>query len=177
MNWQKINWPVIVIGIIVTFAAISSSYFFWQQYAVTKPVTQGVGEIAGVEKVVIDSKNQLIPKVHVTLTNVDNLEAAYQSINDTLTGSLGSSKYKLILHDHRTPELEQLYYTIHYYVYEGISTGKFSVMSEKIQEKAAAANTKAHVYIDANNVYLQLTTTNGDLYQIIPREPDSKGVR
>jgi hypothetical protein len=50
-------------------------------------------------------------------------------------------------------------------------------MSEKIQEKAAAANTKAHVYIDANNVYLQLTATNGDLYQIIPREPDSKGVR
>jgi NACalpha-BTF3-like transcription factor len=179
MNWQKVNWSIIVIGILISFTAASSSYYFWQQYVVTKPLTQTIQEIDGVEQVTLDApdKKQGIREVHVTLANVDNLQTTYQLINDTIEANLGTKKFKLILRDHRTPELEQLYYSLHYHIYEGIFTGKFGTMSEIIQEKAAAANTQAQVYMDANYVYLQLTTTTGNLYQVFPRQPDSKEVK
>lgn len=179
MNWQKVNWSIIVIGILIAFTAASSSYYFWQQYVVAKPLTQAIQEINGVEQVTLDTsdKKQGVREVHVTLTNVDNFQTTYQLINDTIEANLGTKKFKLILNDHRTPELEQLYYSLHYHIYEGIFTGKFGTMSEIIQEKAAAANIQAQVYMDANYVYLQLTTTTGNLYQVFPRQLDSKEVK
>jgi NACalpha-BTF3-like transcription factor len=179
MNWQKVNWSIIIISILFTFTAASSSYFFWQQYVVMKPLTQAIQEIDGVEQVTLDTpdKKQGIREVHVTLSNVSNLQTTYQLINDTIETNLGAKKFKLILHDHRTPQLEQLYYAIQYHIYEGIFTGKFGTMSEIIQEKAAAADTQAQVYMDANYVYLQLTTTTGNLYQVFPRQLDSKEVK
>jgi len=179
MNWQKVNWSIIVIGILFTFTAASSSYFFWQQYVVTKPLTQAIQEIDGVEQVTLDTqeKNQGIREVHVTLTNVSNLQTTYQLINDTIETNLGEKRFKLVLHDHRTPQLEQLLYSIHYYIYEGIFTGNFGTMSETIQKKASAADTQAQLYMDTNYVYLQLTTTTGNLYQVFPRQLDSKEVK
>lgn len=178
MNWQKVNWSILVMGILFTFTAASSSYFFWQQYVVTKPLTQAIQEIDSVEQVTLNTqdKKQGIREIHVTLGNVDNLQTTYQLIKDTIETNLGSPKFKLILHDHRTPQLNQLYYSIHQHIYEGIFTGKFSTMSEVIQEKAAAADIQAQVYIDANYVYLQLTTTTGNLYQVFPRQLDTKEV-
>jgi NACalpha-BTF3-like transcription factor len=179
MNWQKINWSIIIICILCTFTAASSSYFFWQQYVVTKPLTQAIQEIDGVEQVTLNTQNkkQGIQEVNVTLANVSNFQTTYQLINNTIETNLGAKKFKLILHDHRTPQLEQLYYSIQYCIYEGIFTGKFSTMSEIIQEKAAAADIQAQVYMDTNYVYLQLTNTTGNLYQVFPRQPDSKEVK
>lgn len=179
MNWQKVNWLLVVMGILFTFTAASSSYFFWQQYVVTQPLTQVIQAIDGVEQVTLNTQDrkQSIQEVHVTLTNVTNLQTTFQLINDALESNLGAKKFKLILQDHRTPQLEQLYYSIHYNIYEGIFTGKFGTMAETIQEKAAAANTQAQIYMDANYVYLQLTTATGNLYQVFPRQQDSKEVK
>ena len=179
MNWQKYNWSILVICIVLTFAAACSSYFLWQNYVLAKPLTQAIEEIDGVETATLEShdKNKPSQEIQITLNQVKNLQASYQAINNKVTSIAGDKKYKIVLHDHRTPELEQLYYSIHYYIYEGIFTGKFSSMSEIIKEKSAAANTKALVYIDADYIYLHLTNTTGDLVQVIPRHPDSQEMK
>jgi len=172
MNWHKYKWSIVVITLVLTLTVLGGSHFFWQQYVLTKPLTQVTGTIAGVETLTLDNrdKNGSIQTVHITLNNVTDLQKTYQAINDSLITILGFKKYNLIIHDHRTPELEQLYYSMHYHIQEAIFTGNFGVMAEIIQEKALAANTKAQVYIDANSIYVQLMGNNGNLYMVVPRQ-------
>lgn len=179
VNWQKYNWSIIIIGILLTFAATSSMYYFWQQNTITKPLSLAIQEIEGVEAVTLNNqdKAQTALVIDVTLNNINNLQKTYTHINHTIQTKVGSQKYKLILHDHSTPALEQLYYSIHHQIFEGIATGKFSTMHNIIQEKAAVADTKAQVYVDANYIYLQLTTATGNLYQVIPRQQDNNEVK
>lgn len=179
MNWRKYNWSILVTCIVLTFAAAFSSYFLWQHYVLVKPLTQAIQEIDGVETATLgpQDRNKALQEIQITLLQVPNLQVTYQTISNKVTTIAGDKKYKIILHDHRTPELEQLYYSIHYYIYEGISTGKFSTMSEIIREKANAADAKAQIYMDSNYIYLQLTTTTGNLVQVIPRQPDSQELK
>lgn len=178
MNWKKYNWSIIVISILLTFAAASGSYYFWQKNMVTKPLTLAIQEIEGVEIVTLNTQDKThnVLGIDITLNNINNLQATYELINHTIKTNIGPKKYKLTLHDHRTPQLEQLYYSIHHQIYEGIFNGKFSTMHEMIQEKAAAMDTKAQVYVDTNYVYIQFTTATGNLYQVIPRHLDDKEV-
>jgi hypothetical protein len=179
MNWKKYNWSIIVIGILLTFAGASGSYYFWQQNMVTKPLALAIQEIQGIEIVTLDTQDKLqnVLGIDVTLNNINNLQTTYELINHTIKTNIGSKKYKLTLHDHRTPPLEELYYSIHHQIYEGISTGQFSRMYEIIREKATAVDTRAQVYVDSNYVYIQLSTATGNLYQVIPRHPDNKEVK
>jgi len=165
--------------IFLTLTVLGGSHFFWQQYALDKPLTQVIQAIDGVETLTLDNsdKNESTRNIHITLNNVTNLQKTYQTINDGISNILGLKKYKLTIHDHRTPELEQLYYSMHYYIEEAIFTGRFGVMAEIIQQKALAANIKAQVYVDANYIYVQLMSSNGNLYMVIPRQPASLEVK
>ena len=179
MNWQKYKGSVVVITIVLTLTVLGFSHFFWQQYALDKPLTEVIENIDGIETLTLDSSdnNESTRNIHITLNNVANLQATYQATNNGVRNVLGLKKYKIIIHDHRTPELEQLYYSMHYSIQEAIFTGKFGVMAEIIQEKALAANTKAQVYVDANYIYLQLMNNNGNLYMVLPRPPASLEVK
>lgn len=179
MNWQKYNWSIIIISVLFTFAAASSSYYFWQQHTMTKPLILAIEGIEGVEAVTLNNqdKSQSILEIHVTLSNLNNLQTTYETINHAIRTNIGAKQYKLILHDHKTPSLENFYYSIHHQIFEGLATGNFSSMHNSIQEKAIAADIKAQVYIDTNYLYIQLTTATGNLYQVIPRQLEDKEVR
>ena len=179
MNWHKYTWSIVVISIVFTLTVLGGSHYYWQQYVIDKPLIEAIDVIDGVETLQLDNsdKNESTRNIHITLNNVSNLQKSYQAINENMINILGSSKYKIIIHDHRTPELEQLYYAIHYHIQEAIFTGRFGVMAEIIQEKALAANTKAQVYVDANYIYVQLMSNNGTLYTVIPRQPVIREVK
>lgn len=171
MNLQKYKWPIVVIAIVSTLAILALSQFLWNHFTLEAPLYQTIQKIDGVEMVTWDNsdKNASIPKIHITLNKVTNLEKTYQEITDRTTTILGSKKYKIFIHDHHTPELEQLYYSLQPQLQEAIATGKFSIMTEIIQEKALASHTKSQVYIDANYIYLQLVNENSSFYTVIPR--------
>ena len=176
MKWQKYKWSIVAISIFLTLTVLGGSHFLWQQYIVDKPLFEVLQAIDGVETLHLDNsdKNESTRNIHITLNNVTNLQKTYQSLNNSLINILGLYKYKIIIDDHRTPELEQLYYSMHYSIQEAIFTGKFGVMAEIIQEKALAANTKAQVYVDASYIYVQLISNNGNLYMVLPRQPASR---
>ena len=179
MNWQRYNWSIIIISVLVTFAAASGGYYLWQQHTMTKPLILALKEIEGVEAVTLSSqeKAQTVLEIHVTLSNISNLQATYEKLNHTIKTNIEPKRYTLILHDHKTPALEEFYHSIHYQIFEGLATGNFSSMYNSIHEKAIAADIKENVYIDTNYLYLQLTTASGNLYQVIPRQLDNKEVR
>ncbi len=174
MNWQNYRWSIVVITIIVTLSILFGGQFLWQQFAIAKPMSQIAKGIDGVESAVLEKNAQNDPfvRVNVTLNHVSNLQATYKALNDRIFNVLGHKKYKITVNDSRTPELEHLYYTIHYYIQEAIFTGNFGLMAERIKTTADASGITAQIFVDAKNVYLQLSNTNGEMYIITPRQPE-----
>lgn len=171
MNLQKYKWSLVALVIVLTLTILVFSQFLWHHFALETPLYQTIQGVDGVETVTWDNndKNSSIPRIHITLNKVTNLQKTYQEITDSLVTILGSKKYKLFIHDHHTAELEQLYYSIHPYIQEAIFTGKFSTMTEIIQEKSSAIHAKSQIYIDANYIYVHLMDDNSNFYMVIPR--------
>ena len=179
MNLKKYKWPVVVMAIVSTLTILGFSQSLWHHFALEIPLYQRIQEVDGVESITWDNhdKNSSTPQIHVTLNKILNLQKTYHEINETISTILGTKKYKLFIHDHHTAELEQLYYSIHPDIQEAISTGKFSIMIERIQQKVTASHAKSKIYIDANSIYLQLMNDNSDFYMIIPRFPANAEVK
>lgn len=173
MNWHKYRWSIVGLTVIVTLSILFGGQFLWQQFAITKPMSQLAQGIDGVESASLDKndKNGTTVKINVTLANVTNLQKTYKALNDRITNVLGHKNYQIIINDSHTPELEGLYYSIHLYIQEAIVTGNFGLMAERIQEKSAVSGTKAQLFVDSKHIYVQLTNTNSSMYVVVPRQP------
>lgn len=179
MTGKRDNWTIFIIVLVATVATLVCGQLLWQKFAVAKPLDKGLQEIQGVEAATWgdNNKNTDCVIMDVSLGQVANLQKTYGGITDTAKRILGRKPFRVVLHDHRTPELESLYYTVHYQIQEAIVTGNFVVLAERIEEKAAAAKVDAKVYVDTKNVYVQLTKGTDAFYAVIPRQPDNQEVK
>ena len=173
MNWRNYRWPVVGLTLLITLALLFGGQFLWQQFAIAQPMSQIAQGIDGVESVSLDKagKNKSMIKVNVKLNQVANLQTTYQALDERIANVLGHHQYEIILHSSSAPELERLYYSIHYDIQEAIFTGNFSLMAERIQTRAEADKIAARTFVDASHVYLQLTNPSGSLYIAVPRNP------
>jgi hypothetical protein len=179
MNWTKHRWVVGCIAVVVTFAVLACGQLVWQKYAVAKPLDKVFHGINGVESAAWEdnSKSGESVKIYVTLRDVTNLQKTYEELLEGGKRILGPKDFKIVIKDARTPELEQFYYNVHYNVQEAIFNGNFTIMAERIREKAVKEGLDARIIVDINNVYLDLSQQSDHMYVVIPRKIDSQGVK
>ena len=178
MMWDRNNWLTYGAVLVVTVIILVCGQFIWNKYAIAKPLDKGLQQVQGVEAASWeDGKNSENVALNITLDQVDNLQKTYGEITDTAKQVLGHKAFRVVLHDHRTPELEKLYYSVHYNIQEAIFTGNFSAMAGAVDKQAEAAQAKAKVYVDTGYVYVQLTKGPDALYTVVPRQPGSQEVK
>lgn len=165
------------IALIITVTILYIGQGIWQSYAVDLPLDKMLNGIAGVEKVAWEKGSNISDAVniYVKLNNTDNLQKTYEKINKTIRQTLKNRRYTLEIEDDRSPELENTFYGIHYYIQKSIVDGDFPLLEEKVQEKAAAAGAAAKLYVDEQNIYLQLTKSDSSLYAVVARHTDRTG--
>lgn len=177
MNWKRDNWTVFVVALTLTVAILVAGQLMWQKFAVARPLDKGLKEIAGVENAVWEENKNGDVIIKVTLASVPNLAKTYGDIDAAAKRALGKRPARIVLSDHRSPELEELYYTCNYNIQEAVATGGFTVMAERVRSAAQAAGAETKVYVDAQGVYLQLKKGETELYAVIPRQGDSGEVK
>lgn len=170
MNWQKYRWSIVGLTIIATLAVLAGGQTLWQQFFIAKPLSQLAQEIDGVKSVSLTPNGKSTQQINVTLANVANLQTTYRTLDNRIAAVLGRKNYEIILHNSSVPELERLYYSIHYDIQEAIFTGNFSSMAERIENAAAAAAASARVFVDDRAVYLQLNNDSGDFCIVLARQ-------
>lgn len=172
MKNSKNRITVTMAAIILTLAVLVAGQFFWQQYTVDKPLAKLLSSIDGIESFSLDNNSKFndTVKIHISLNNVKNLQKTYQDVWDGAAKILGANQVNIVIHDNRSPELEQLYYTTHLYVQEGIATGNFSSMAEHISQRANASGIDSQVYVDAANVYLGFKSGSANMYVVVSRQ-------
>lgn len=159
------------IALIITVAVLYVGQALWQNYAVDLPLDNALHDIDGVENVTWNNGNKLndIININVTLSNVIDIKKTYDDMITEIEKTLKGRQYTLKIDDYRSPELEKLYYDIHYYIQKAIVDGDFPLLGEKAREKAGLARAEAKVYVDEHNIYLQLNKDNSSLYSVTAR--------
>lgn len=165
------------IALIITLASLYIGQAVWQNYAVDLPLDKTLHDIDGVEKVTLDNSRKINDNIaiYVTLNNTANLQEAHKEISKKIDQTLKGSRYTLEIKDNRSPELEQVYYDIHYYIQKAIVDGDFPMLEAMVREKADSAGAAAKVYVDEQNIYLQLVKNDSNLYAVVARHSDRIG--
>lgn len=160
------------IALIITVVFLYAGQALWQNYVIDLPLGKTLNEIDGVEKVAWDSGSSFNDAViiNIELGNINNLQKTYKEIIEKINMVLNGREYFLEISDNRSQELEQTYYDIHYYVQKSIVDGDFPTLEVKVREKAEMIGAQAKVYVDEQNIYLQLDKKDSSLFAVIERQ-------
>lgn len=179
MNWKQRKWLSFVLALAVTVGALAAGQLAWHKLAVAKPLDRGLKEIQGVEAANwedVSGKSDRVT-IHVSLGRVDNLQTTYEEIYEAAKKAMGRRNFKIALHDRRSAELEELYYSVHYDIQEAVSRGNFAAMAAKISGQAQAAGVNERVYVDSQRIYVQFAKGDAALYAVIARQPEPQEVK
>lgn len=166
------------IALIVTLAGLYTGQAAWQKYAVDLPLDKALHEINGVEEAFWNKGNNKndVMSIYVKLGSTANFQKTYEEINKTIKETIKNRQYNLEIKDNRSPELDQIYYGLHCHIQKAIADGDFPLLEEKVREKASAAGVVSKLYVDEQNIYLQLSKNNSSLYNVAVRHFDRSGV-
>jgi hypothetical protein len=180
MKGKQANWLLGFVALITTLAILVGGQLLWQKFAVAKPLDKLLQDVDGVvtatQSDVKGGKDNMV-LIDVTLQNVNNLQNTYTEIDAGAKRILGSKPYTVAIHDKRNGELEQFYYSIHYFVQEAIFTGNFSQMAQRVKEQSQAQGIDTRIYVDTRFVFVQMQQGDGQMYVVVPRPTASAEVK
>lgn len=171
MQWHGLKLPVIFLAFVCGLAIAFGGQWLYKEYNYQQPLNKVLAENKLVENYkVIQEGNKLLVKVKLS-KDADNLMYAYQELNQ-LTGEVtGKTPYVLEIASEQDTTLEQVFYDSHHVIYQAQVIGNFPDVVNKVKENAVKHGAEGKVYVDQNNIYIQLTKPEGYyLNKIIPRQ-------
>lgn len=168
MNLQQIRWPLVLLVLAVSLAGLFGAGYILKSQTVDQPVRE---LLAGTPQVESYNVQQIRGQTEVTVrfAGTVDLKEAYSQLDDNLRGIMKSVQYRLQVEDQRTPALERASERIDLYVAEGVVTGQFATMADRIEAEAAAVGAAARIGIDGERVYVTLTAPDGYLFSVTDR--------
>ncbi len=171
MQLQGIRVPVVALSLafgLFLFFGLERLYLFTQ---VDQPLAHFLHERSDVRSFsVSDQGNRILVKI--ALGPVGNLRETYVSLEKGMAGIFGQRPFAIEITDNRTERLVQDFYSIHYILQEGLATGRFTEMEQKVSEVAGRNGlSQAAVYVDTRYLYVQLRRGDHYLYELVPRQP------
>jgi len=165
----NLRWPIVLLAFVLTISSIFVVSYWRQQRLIEEPLIETLLQIEYVEEVVI-KKIENGTEFSVTLKEVDNLYQTYESIEEILDSTYKDGSYVIALVDQRNPYLESIYDKIHFALMEGERVGNYSHMNKEIsmllEQESKLEN--YHLWVDQKRIYLQLSSDNSFLYEIVP---------
>jgi hypothetical protein len=165
----NLRWPIGLLAFVLTISSIFVVSYWRQQRLIEEPLIETLLQIEDVEEVVI-KKIENGTEFSVTLKEVDNLYQTYGSIEEILDSTYKDGSYVIALVDQRNPYLESIYDKIHFALMEGERVGNYSHMNKEIsmllEQESKLEN--YHLWVDQKRIYLQLSSDNSFLYEIVP---------
>jgi hypothetical protein len=169
MNLQTLRWPVVVLTMAVALTALFGGGFVLKSRTVEEPLKAVYTSAPSVEKAPDLVKDGNGYTITVTLKDVPDFAAAYTALNQQTKQILKDLPYTIKIEDHHTAALDELNRRVSLYVQEGIATGQFATMADRVEQEAVKAGMTARVGVDTDHVYVQLKANDGYLYSVVPR--------
>lgn len=165
---SQIRIKTVIVAFIVTLGILLCGYYFYNNYYVKNGLQEQISQVVEVEEEIEIAEQEYPPTVYIRLSEIKDLQDVYLKIEEIVYQNLGS-EYRIVFLDERNDKLSELYDKCSFVIQEGIATGKFQEMYNKIQELAELEGVKCHLIMDSSNIYLELKDDQGYLYEVIPR--------
>lgn len=175
MKIKGLRVPVIVIAALLTLVLLFGFNVFYREVRIEKPLLDGVKQVKEVKDLKLfnrDGKQVL----RVRLGEVADLQRTYIAVREKAGQVFGSRPYLIEIVDNPSPELEKIYYNLQFPLQEALVRGNFTEMKKAVEAETAPSGVEARVYIDQENLYLQLKKGDHYLYRIFPRSPEKSKV-
>lgn len=163
------NVVKVLVICVVTLALLFGVQFLYNHFNYEKPVAETLDEINGIESYQFSShgeRNQLIIK----LKKVPNLQDTYTAITGALV-NIKQSPVEIVIWDSPNDALQQFWYESQFVIYEGIQSGWFVDMKNKLEQLTRVHDgITARVFLDNRRVYFQASDGDYYLYKVIDRK-------
>lgn len=153
----------------LTLVLLLAASYAWSRFSVENPLDQTLRAHQCVEGVRMESKEG-VSVVTVALGEVDDLHETFEQVEAIVSSRMPPGSYRLEIEDTRTPELADLYHTVHFDIAEAIATGAFTRMSQNVEAKIASAGPeRSRIWVSPGRIYLQIHHGDSYLYEVIER--------
>lgn len=173
MSVQGLKIPVIaaVFITVLGLAFFTESFVYGRQ--VTKPLAAELRAVPGVRGVVVEGRGA---RTTVSLHLEDDVELVvlYPTVQGIVGRYLGSQDIQPRIVDERDEGLTRLYYELRFEIEEALATGYFTRMAAAVRDMVEEAGLRDYrLYMDSDNVYVQLHRGSAYLYEVIPRRHEN----
>jgi hypothetical protein len=170
MEYKGININIILLIILIVIISFFAGQHLIKLFGIEKPLKEELQAVIGVNEVQL-IKNNGKTDIFVKLDSNVDFYNVYNKIDDTGQKHLGKELGIININNNSNKKLEDIYYKLHYYIYEGIATNFFSDMKNNVNEIIKENSSVDYkLWIDNKYVYLQLIMDKNCLYRIIPRK-------
>ncbi|ACV63859.1 hypothetical protein Dtox_3107 [Desulfofarcimen acetoxidans DSM 771] len=171
MKLHGLRIPVVVLSLLLGLSLFFGCQWLYQKYNYKQPLVASLSENKAVLSYEVDDKHdQLLIEVRMS---TPNLMEDYKKLYTKLDAIMGKKPFILKLTDDRDSELIKAYYNSQYAIYQAISRGTYQEMAAVINKESIALGVESKVFIDRDNIYLQMKHNNHELNEIVPRNPSS----
>ncbi|MFZ5642375.1 MAG: hypothetical protein ACOY46_02145 [Bacillota bacterium] len=168
MQWNGVKVHIVLLALLVGLASLWGGQWVFNRYNYERPMAKLLGENKDISSYSIN-KNGSELEVEIKLKKVDNLQETYGTLQQSINGAVGGRKVKITVTDDRDATLNEVYHDTRLAAYEAIERGNFLEMGDFIERRASSEGAQARVFLDRENLYIQIYHENNYLYDIIPR--------
>ncbi len=169
MEFKGFRINIIILVVVVVLALFFSGQYLFKIYNIDKPIKSEILALEEVNDVsIIDNndKKDLLIDFH---SGIDFYES-YQKVHQIMQDKLGNKSGNILISENNqnSKELAEVYYKLHYAIYQGINTGYFLEMEKNIESIVGMYNIDSHkIWVDNNAIYMQLDNNDKSLYKRI----------
>lgn len=167
---------VAISSLIVVFAIFFGGYWLYNRYGVDKPLIDKISDISGVKTVEIDKQDQII-MIDIKLNNIDDLQSEYNDIKEIIDTQFEGENYRIKINDNRNQKLKNAYQDIQLSVYQAVANNQFLWLKEQMQNSPELKGLSYKLFVDENNLYIQIKDGNHALYEVINRQQNKLGLQ
>lgn len=174
MEIQGLRVPIVVLALVGGLAMLFGLQQVYKYSQVEQPLSHFYAARQDVTGYRVDQLGNRVA-VRVTLGQVANLRETYKQLEEGTRNVLDTYPFDLEIKDNRDAKLVDDFYKLHYILQEGLSTGRFTEMSQAFQDAANGLGIdEARVFVDTDRLYVQLRRGGHYLYELMPRSQPAR---
>lgn len=165
---KGIKWQIVLVTFAIVFGILLGGLQLYQNKLLPDKISKDISGVKYVKSVTIQSAAQGYT-ANIKLDRVDDLMNTYKDIEKETAKYPVKIDIRIV--DNPNDRLNNIYYNGQFAIYEAIQKGDYIKMNEVIKNNAQKAGALSSIYIDRENIYVDLRDGSNYLYRIIPREP------
>lgn len=175
MEFKGFKLNIILVVVLLVLGLFFSGQYINKIYNIDGPIKNEILALEGVKDISIVDNNERKDLLIEFEPGVDFYNL-YQNITIMINDRLGEKGGNILIakSNQSNTNLDEVYYELHFAIYQGITTGKFVEMEENIESVADKSNLDNYkVWVDNQTVFIQLDKNADSIYKIIPYKNSS----